>query len=235
MARTSNKAPSLHKLLDATCLPVYVLDERRRITYCNQACARWLNVAAEKMIGLECRYHSQDESDRAGRIAAALCPPPAVFNGRRIEDVIQCPTASGELLRRSAEFIPLTSQSGPVVAVVVFLGRQEAVPPEESEGAVEGSLASRLHELIVRYRCETRSRYLDRLIGQSPAIRRARAQIALAAQSDATVWIVGPSGSGREHVARAIHYRRSQGKRTSPVARSCHIRSKSPAMVGAGP
>ena len=223
MARTSKQAPSLHKLLDSAGLPVYVLDERRRITYCNQACARWIGVAAEKMVGLECRYHSQDESDRPRRMASALCPPPAVFEGLRIREAIQCPGASGELLQRSAEFIPLLSESAAIAAVVVFLDREDAVPPEESKSATGGSDASRLHELIARYRSESRSRYLDRLIGRSPAICRARAQIALAAQSDATVWIVGPPGSGREHVARAIHYRRSQGAEADLIPLSCAL------------
>ena len=47
---------------------------------------------------------------------------------------------------------------------------------------------------------------LDRLIGESPAARRAAAQVELAVGSRASVLLVGPPGSGRQHVADAIHY-----------------------------
>jgi DNA-binding NtrC family response regulator len=47
---------------------------------------------------------------------------------------------------------------------------------------------------------------LRRLIGQAPVFRRAIAQIPTIAQSDATVLISGETGTGKELVARAIHY-----------------------------
>ncbi|MBN2452342.1 MAG: sigma-54-dependent Fis family transcriptional regulator, partial [Lentisphaeria bacterium] len=45
------------------------------------------------------------------------------------------------------------------------------------------------------------------LIGESPALQRVRAVIAKAAATTATVLVTGESGSGKELVARAIHYR----------------------------
>jgi DNA-binding NtrC family response regulator len=47
---------------------------------------------------------------------------------------------------------------------------------------------------------------VDRLIGDNPAIRRARRQVELAANTRAGVLIVGPPGGGRQHVAKTIHY-----------------------------
>ncbi len=46
---------------------------------------------------------------------------------------------------------------------------------------------------------------LTRLVGQSAAIQKLRADIAKAAPTPATVLIVGPSGTGKELVARALH------------------------------
>ena len=43
------------------------------------------------------------------------------------------------------------------------------------------------------------------IIGESPAIQKVRAIISLVAPKDATVLITGPSGTGKELVARAIH------------------------------
>jgi two-component system, NtrC family, response regulator HydG len=46
---------------------------------------------------------------------------------------------------------------------------------------------------------------LDRIIGNSPAMRRVKEQVMAVAESQGTVMICGESGSGKEVVARAIH------------------------------
>jgi len=48
-------------------------------------------------------------------------------------------------------------------------------------------------------------RGIDRLIGQSPAMRRCKEQVLAVAESAGTVLIVGESGTGKEVVANAIH------------------------------
>jgi two-component system response regulator PilR (NtrC family) len=48
--------------------------------------------------------------------------------------------------------------------------------------------------------------HIGQLVGTSPQIRRVRQQVRLASQSRASVLVVGPSGSGREHVTRTIHF-----------------------------
>lgn len=48
-------------------------------------------------------------------------------------------------------------------------------------------------------------RALDRLIGESPAMRRLKDQVRAIAQSQGTVLVHGESGAGKEVVARAIH------------------------------
>jgi DNA-binding NtrC family response regulator len=58
----------------------------------------------------------------------------------------------------------------------------------------------------------------DSLIGNSPAIRRARAQIELARSVGTSVLILGPRGSGKDHVAKAIHYGRSEFGDLMPLA-----------------
>ena len=48
--------------------------------------------------------------------------------------------------------------------------------------------------------------HISQLIGESDAIRRVREQVRVAATARSRVLIIGPPGSGREHVARTIHY-----------------------------
>ena len=49
------------------------------------------------------------------------------------------------------------------------------------------------------------TRGLDRIIGDSPAMRRVKAQIQAVANSKGTVLITGESGTGKEIVAQAVH------------------------------
>lgn len=57
-------------------------------------------------------------------------------------------------------------------------------------------------------------RVQSELVGRSPAIRKIEEQIALVAATNATVLIRGESGSGKELVARAVHY--SSPRREGP-------------------
>ena len=59
---------------------------------------------------------------------------------------------------------------------------------------------------LARENLELKSRLgITRLVGNSEAIRRLLSDVAKAAPTPATVLIVGPSGTGKELVARAIH------------------------------
>lgn len=60
----------------------------------------------------------------------------------------------------------------------------------------------------------------SRILGVSPQIQKLRAQIKQVATSDATVLITGPSGTGKELVAKNIHYE-SKRRLESFIAISC--------------
>lgn len=53
--------------------------------------------------------------------------------------------------------------------------------------------------------CPSTIRGLDRIVGNSPAIRRVKEQIQAVADSQSNVLIIGESGTGKEVVAQAIH------------------------------
>ncbi len=59
-------------------------------------------------------------------------------------------------------------------------------------------------EILIQRLQETQG--IGKLIGQAPLFRRAVAQLPTIARSDATVLICGETGTGKELVARAIHY-----------------------------
>lgn len=80
--------------------------------------------------------------------------------------------------------------------------------PDELDAAVEKALRQR--RLLLDYRKlqdELADRYeVARLIGQSAAMQRVLDLIRQVAPTDSTVLITGPSGTGKELAARAIHF-----------------------------
>lgn len=202
-SRRGSAAP-LARLFDAVAEPIYAVDFDRNIVFCNDACLKWTGCAADELLGQECRYHAGEGLPRAAAVAAALCPPPAALAGRQVSAELVLPTS--ELAKRVADFIPLRNGDGPAQGVIVL------VRAATSNNADEDALASdtagaKLHARLQRYRRQLALRgHIDRLWGDSPAMKQVRSQVLMAAGSAASVMVLGPPGCGRGHVARAIHY-----------------------------
>lgn len=207
MARARKKAGNLSKLLDGAAAPMYVIDEERHIVFCNSALSSWLGVPADDLVGEQCHYHPPDEATPLAAALAVLCPPPEVMGGVRRRAVLCALAADGEVKQRRVEFQPLgdaLAGFAPIVAIV----EETDLPAGWTDPAIE-SEAEQLHAELLRFRRQFAARYrLDRLVGNSPAIRRVRSQIKLAASDSAPVLISGPEGSGKNYVAKAIHYHR---------------------------
>ena len=206
MSRPRN-APELARLLESAAAPLYVLDEDLTIVYMNRACRDWLGEpAAEAVLGRRCVYHTGSELAGADAVAAQLCPPPTVLAGREIAaDVAR--VKDGRLVYRRARFVPLAPAPDSLIGVVALLGANDCEEPSPAQPAAENRESIELHEQVRRFRRHAAIRFgMDRLIGGSPAMRRARAQAELAAASGASVLLAGPPGSGRRHMAEAIHY-----------------------------
>jgi len=218
-------ANELARLLEAVAAAVYVVNDERRIIFCNEACRQWTGLAADELLGQECRYHSSPDASGPAAIAAALCPPPEAFFGRRITASITLPKREGEspqaAIERWAEFVPLGLQHGAARGVFVIVSTPAAAEPGEL-GADAAS--AELHSRIQRQRRRLALRYhVDRLWGESPAMRQVRAQVQLAAGGKGSVLVVGPEGSGREHVIRAIHYAAGPAKAATLVPLACPL------------
>ena len=86
-------AADLVELFDDGIAPIYVLDDRRRIVFCNTACARWAGTTTAELLGQECAFHTPTETLGPAAIAAGLCPPPKVFCGQAANGPDQPPRA----------------------------------------------------------------------------------------------------------------------------------------------
>jgi DNA-binding NtrC family response regulator len=209
MARQPLSAGKLAKMLNAATQPIYVLDDELAVVFCNRACRDWLGPQAEGLLGQRCAYTSSPAVSGPAAAAAALCPPPAVMAGRQMTATVSCAAADGRLWSRRARFVPLGTAAEHLIGLVAVLEAEDLPEPEPTTAATQSDepRSTDLHEHVREFHRQAAARYrADRLIGNSPAICRARAQLELAARNRASVLLVGPPGSGRQHVAAAIHY-----------------------------
>lgn len=188
----------LARLLDRRAEPIYAVDEQGQLVFVNQAVSQWTGWDAADLIGLQCKFTSDASLSGAAAIAGRLCPPPEAMAGAETVAFVSIASPDGELVSKRLRFIPLKTEDA-AVALLALGGEPAPVMQADDD-------ASQLHNKIQQLRHRFGQRYhVDRLLGDSPAIERVRAQVAVAAASTAHVLIVGPPGSGREHVARTIH------------------------------
>ncbi len=207
-------ANELGKLLNSARWPIYVLDDDLTIVFLNRACHEWLGAAAEGLLGRQCTYQSSPAVVGPEAVAAGLCPPPQSLSGGVFDATVARVADDGTIVERHARFLPLGDGDDflGVVAVVDPLDKPPVSAADDvsaavASAAVEPSEAIALHEHVRRFRQEAAARHrADGLIGQGPAMRLARRRVELAAASRASVLLVGPPGSGRRHLAAAIHY-----------------------------
>jgi len=205
MARERAIANQLIKLFKAAAGPIFAVDDRREIIYCNAACATTVGVAVEELVGQRCDYHGGETGNRLTDIAAMLCPPPECFAGEARTATVQFRAADESLDQRTGQFLPLTDEEGEVIGVLAFLFADGLAGAGEASGVVASQTESP-HQQLQRIARELRVPFqMGRLVGKSLPIHRVRDQIQIAIRSQSHVQIVGPRGSGREHVARSIH------------------------------
>jgi two-component system response regulator HydG len=82
------------------------------------------------------------------------------------------------------------------------------IAEERLESTLRHAVSQRsLERKVAQLKCELGERYhLRHIVGSSAAMRRVYEQIEKVLESDITVFISGESGSGKELVAKAIHY-----------------------------
>jgi transcriptional regulator with PAS, ATPase and Fis domain len=210
MSRRRVHAAELIKLLESASQPLYVLDDALTIVYLNEACRTWLGAVSDDLVGQACTYQSGEDPSApfAAALAAAagLCPPPAVLEGREVSAGVTYLAEEKTLFRR-ARFVPLAWADGPAIGILALVSNQDSAEPPAESAPAEGDDSQYLHLQLQQFRGQRRLLYRARsVIGASPAIRRAAAQSQIAVSNRASVLIVGPSGSGRRHLAEAIHY-----------------------------
>ncbi len=213
MAQARKQETALGRLLAAAPVAVYALDDQRRLLYGNAALGGLLGVDIESLRGQRCDYRTA-ASDRVAvaDVAASLSPPAEVWSGLAVVAELQLLHQNGQLIRRPVSFYPLGADTVQCVGVLALVG---AAGPRDQVHSETLELHGQLWQL---QRQALLSGELESLVGCSAAIQRMRELVGVAAQGCLRVVVHGPSGSGREHVARYLH-RGGRGTAYGPLVR----------------
>ena len=222
---TSRRArgPGL-QLLEQAAFPIYLLDDSRRIVYCNPACAQWLDCENSELVGRRCDYHSGGDVTHSDPLAAGLCPPPTAWAGQRGRATVVAGPSRGSTAAdaRMADCIPLGVGQDKAVGVLVVVSDERVSEPQPA--ATEPPDAQQLHGQLRRLHARlTADHDIDRLVGTSAAMDRVRDQVRLASLAPVRVVVAGPAGSGRERVARTIHLGQTAGRQPYLVPLACPL------------
>lgn len=201
MAKRLRRKGRLEAPLAAAATPVFAVDHRRRVIFFNSGCESLTGWTAEEALGALCNYIAHADPARIDSLAGSLCPPPEVFEGnaRVVPATIIC--RDGSALAQLIHFFPLRGAGDVIEQILGIL-----TPIAKSARRVEASPSQQLHAELAALRVTLRQRFgLESLICRSDQMLRVAEQIRAARQTTATVFLQGEKGTGKEHVARALH------------------------------
>jgi len=202
------QAVRLHEVLDSTLDGVFVVDRERRLVLFNRACERLTGYRREEVLGAQCRCHDvTDCRDEHGRsLMGRLCPTVQIFDGGLSagRQRMRIRRRDGGHVWVETVYTPLPGTQDGVSGVLAVM--RDVTPQKERE---EEFLAAteNLREEVERLREEIRAQYgFSTIIGKSPRMQDVFAHVRAACENDCAVLISGPPGTGKELIARTIHY-----------------------------
>jgi transcriptional regulator with PAS, ATPase and Fis domain len=216
MNRKARRRVRPEQIIGQSTTPVFWVSTDRRIAFFNSGCEKLTGWPADEVAGQLCEYTTDPRSGSLEALAASLCPPVEAFAGQIVSapSVIACRT--GEPQPRMLNFIPLLDDEGIVAGVLGVAG-----PIDSSSALAELGPAQELHADLAALRLTLARRFgTQSLICRSEEMLRVAGQMSIARGTRAPVLIWGEPGTGKEHIARAIHYE-SEWKTRALVPLDC--------------
>ncbi len=187
-------ARKLQAILDTMADGLFTVDTKGVITGWNRAMERLTGYSAEEAIGQRCDMLCCSACEQVASEGSDECYC-GLFALGEVSDV-EC-----EVRRKDGSAVPvlknarvLRDEAGRPVGAVETLTDLTALKRAEARAAQAASLLSERYSL-------------ENIVGKSRAMQELYSLIELAAASDATILITGETGTGKELVASAIHYR----------------------------
>ncbi|QDU36309.1 Transcriptional regulatory protein ZraR [Maioricimonas rarisocia] len=203
MSPRSRRVRGLATWLTQAREPIFVLDNRRAVLFFNHGCEELTGWTAADVIGQICDYVSEPDPQQIEHVTGSLCPPPDVLEGSPQSVPAQFRhRENGKVHQRQVHFVPLNdsqTESTRIFGLITL--------PDQPISISEPSPPQQLHADVAALRSRLRQRYaIETVIARTPAMQRVLAQLDVASHAACPVLFVGEPGTGREHLARVIHY-----------------------------
>ncbi|MGB1925893.1 MAG: helix-turn-helix domain-containing protein [Rubripirellula sp.] len=197
----STKIRRLARLLEQDSALVWVINHADELVYLSGACASWLSVDGESLIGRRSKAGTAVSDDPLDLIAASLSPPPG-FTSRGTASLRIQPTQNGGYRADTKEVRYVRIGSGDAGFTLGVAGSFEdrRVEPE-----IQDAVAIR--QRLDRWRQRQSGLGSVLLLGESRNARRLRQRIQVACAVRTHVNFVQPSGGGADGLASYIHRR----------------------------
>lgn len=198
----------LARVLDTQTGPMAVLDPASRLVFANAQLCEVAGVDAKELIGKVCSWTPASTTGNLQQVLSLLTPPVSALQGNVAVRRLTSPPFFGSDI--SAElFIPLPGDLGQSGAIIVVLTHWETIKDSlvhvhetlQPSGLPFRDEDSALVELRSRWQ---HGQAPSAIIGSSDAVVLAARRARIACESSCSVALIGPSGVGREQLARSI-------------------------------
>ena len=195
--------------LKDTSVALFVLNAHRRLVFFNVGCEQLTGWTPGDLLGQVCDFVTETDCQQPKALLASLAPPAEVWRGQTLTIPVFLARREREPISCVIHFYPLTDAEHKAQAT---LGIIQVGTSELKSHSV--SLSQQLHRELAELRASIRQVFTEEsLIGRSSAMKRVIGQLTLAQQSLLPLHFAGEAGTGREHLARWVHYNSSLRQR----------------------
>ncbi|TWU01191.1 AAA-type ATPase lid domain-containing protein [Stieleria varia] len=230
---SATKIRPLARALDACDFPFWVIGSTGKLIYVSATASTWLQVDGEQLIGRRCVAGAAISDDPLDFLAASLSAPPGFLDRGTARLNVQPPLVAAKPIKRERSS-QIASTIPPMEVRFVRLGSADKALTLAIAGQFEdhrgdrqpfdaAPMSSEMRDVVLRretldhWRRHHATRCSIVTAGNSPAARRIRARLRVAAAVRTHVGFFGPAGSGRESIARQVHQWSAPGEPLSVI------------------
>jgi formate hydrogenlyase transcriptional activator len=191
----------LRQMVDAVPTTINVMDPQGRVLYANRSVLAYTGLTAEDVAAEDFRariFHPDDFQsiqEERDRLLAAGRPFAIEQRARRWD---------GQYRWFLIQYNPLPDEQGHVIRW--YATGTDIEDRKQAEARMRNETLALREEIA-------RSAMFEEIIGSSEALRRVLSQVERVARTDATVLLLGETGTGKELLARAMHKRSPRATR----------------------